>query len=168
MQLCAAQGVSEELAWSVLLGAVVPLDMMMAAYIGCMTSRRGGGPTGGSGESWQDLVEELAEAGIKHTPEDIVRIARHEDGRIIFLERGTARSGLAHIVGHAGDFANQGITESQIPDLVMNAVLRGNVVGTQGADRQIYEHVFNGQTYRTAVQVGDNGYIAGANPQPRP
>jgi hypothetical protein len=39
----AVSGVAEEYVWSVLLGPVGPLDMMMAAYIGCMTSSGGKG-----------------------------------------------------------------------------------------------------------------------------
>ena len=74
---------------------------------------------------------------------------------------------MAHIVGeHVDDFARRGITESQIPDLVIDAVTRGRIVGYQGAGtgRPIFEVVFNGQTQRVAVTVGDNGFIVGANP----
>ncbi|ASA57894.1 hypothetical protein [Vibrio gazogenes] len=35
----------------------------------------------------------------------------------------------------------------------------------EGTGRPIYEYQFNGQTHRTAITVGNNGFIVGANPQ---
>ena len=46
------------------------------------------------------LIAELKTAGIKHTPENIVRITQEPSGKIIFLETGKAGdkgSGLLHI-----------------------------------------------------------------------
>jgi len=40
------------------------------------------------------LIAELQEAGLKHSPEKIVRIAKKQDGKIVFLESGNAKSGL--------------------------------------------------------------------------
>ena len=113
------------------------------------------------------LVEELAAAGIKHDPANIVRIARDGSGRVVFLETGNSRAGLAHIVGeHADDFAARGVTVNQIPGLVTDAASQGRIVGYQGTGtgRPIYEIVFDGTTQRVAVTVGDNGFIVGANP----
>ncbi len=110
------------------------------------------------------LLDELTQAGIKHSPEDVLRIARDPSGRIVFLESGNARAGLQHIVSrHAEDFARVGVSEAQIPDLVIAATTEGRVVGMQGG-RPIYEVAFVGQTRRVAVTVGDNGFIVGANP----
>jgi hypothetical protein len=115
-------------------------------------------------ETPADLIAELGRQGIKHTPEDIVRITRLSDGRIVFLERGNARAGLQHIVAeHGADFARRGISESQIPDLIMAALTRGKIVGYQGT-RPIYEVSFNGTTHYVAISVGSNGFIVGANP----
>jgi hypothetical protein len=47
----AVSGVAEEYVWSVLLGPVAPLEMMMAAYVGCMTSSSGNGSSGSGGEA---------------------------------------------------------------------------------------------------------------------
>jgi hypothetical protein len=112
----------------------------------------------------QALIGELGRQGIEHTPEDIVRIAQDESGKVVFLESGNAKAGLEHIVTrHGGDFANVGIPEDQIPDLVMAAATRGIIVGKQNT-RPIYEVMFNGRAIRVAVTVGNNGYIVGANP----
>jgi len=114
------------------------------------------------------LMRELARDGVKHTPDDIVRIARAPNGRIVFLEQGTDKSGLRHIVNrHGDDFQNQGILESQIADYVMKAVIEGSLVGRQGS-RLIYEFTYNDQTRWVAVTVSSNGYIVGANPRSMP
>ncbi|CBN57529.1 MULTISPECIES: hypothetical protein [Kamptonema] len=52
------------------------------------------------------LIAELQEAGIKHTPEHIIRIARQADGKIVFLETGDKQRGLEHILEKAEQFAN--------------------------------------------------------------
>jgi filamentous hemagglutinin len=120
----------------------------------------------GSGSSAPDrrLLNELSSQGTKYTPENIVGIGKNPDGQIFFLEKGNSRAGLQHIVeGHGADFARRGITESQIPEAVMEAITRGNVVGLQGR-RPIYEVEFNGQIHRIAVTTGDNGFVVGANP----
>ena len=110
------------------------------------------------------LVKGLAEQGIKHTPEDIVRIRQTPTGKTVFLEKGNSRASLEHIVKkHGEDFARKGISEEQIPDVVITAVTEGKLVGTQGS-RPIYETVINGVKQRIAVTVGNNGFIVGANP----
>jgi hypothetical protein len=117
-----------------------------------------------SGESRQNLLDELKRQGIKHNPDDIVEIGRNEAGQIVFLEKGTSRAGLQHITErHAGEFANIGVPEDKIAKLVFSAVTTGTVVGAQRT-RPIYEVVFEGKLYKLAVSVGDNGFIVGANP----
>ncbi|MFM6192217.1 MAG: hypothetical protein ACKPEN_22600 [Planktothrix sp.] len=118
-----------------------------------------------------ELIAELQARGIKHNPEKIVRIAKREDGKIIFLEEGKVQpksSGLAHILDkHQADFAERGISEDQIPDAIMTAVLQGVFIRYQNPrirTRPIYEFNFNGQIQYIAVTISDNGYIVGANP----
>ncbi len=121
------------------------------------------------------LLAALCQAGIKHIPEKVVRIAKRCDGKIIFLEEGKAGrrgSGLAHILEqHREDFARRGISENEIPDAVITAVTEGKFLGYQGTiepRREIYQIIFNEQTQYIAVTVGDNGYIVGANPASLP
>jgi hypothetical protein len=112
------------------------------------------------------LPNELAQQGVKHTPENVVAIAKDAGGKIVFLEKGGPKAGLQHIVEqHGAQFAQQGIAEAQIPEAVMAAVTRGKQVGMQGT-RPIFEVEFGGKTQRIAVTVGDNGFIVGANPAP--
>jgi hypothetical protein len=112
----------------------------------------------------QRLKDELARSGAKVSLDKIVRIARTTQGTIVWLEEGSDKSGLRHILSHAEDFANKGVAETEIPDLVMKAVTEGKVVGVAGKDREVYEVVFNGVRQFVAVSVGSNGYVVGANP----
>ncbi|WP_145530993.1 DUF637 domain-containing protein [Yersinia kristensenii] len=122
---------------------------------------RGEGPT-----VHPALLDELATNGVKFTPENVLAIARTPSGQIVFLEKGSATAGLRHIVEeHGSQFAKIGVSEVQIPRVVMKAVADGKIVGYQGSGigRPIYETVINGQKYNIAITVGNNGYIVGAN-----
>ncbi|MDZ8106410.1 MAG: hypothetical protein RM338_12425 [Nostoc sp. DedQUE12a] len=117
------------------------------------------------------LLAALSQAGIKHSPEKIVRIAKQGDGKIVFLEEGNTEAGLQHILEeHSSEFLNQGIEVEQIPDVIIAAVTQGRVIGFQGRrkTRTVYEVSFNEKTQYIAVTVGDNGYIVGANPRTSP
>jgi len=116
------------------------------------------------------LLKEMTSQGIKYTPDNIVQVAKNADGKIVFLETGNSKAGLQHIIGeHAKDFANIGVSEAQIPSVVMKAVSEGKVVGYQGkgTGRPIYETVINGETHRLAITVSSNGFMVGANPAGR-
>lgn len=66
-------------------------------------------------ETLEDLIE-LERKNVKHSPDQIVRIVRLPNGRIVFLEQGNARAGLRHIVKeHGEDFARRGIAERRYP-----------------------------------------------------
>jgi len=60
-----------------------------------------------------------------------------------------------------------GVTDVEIPSVIMKAVSTGKIVGYQGlgTGRPIYELTINGQSQRIAVTVGDNGFVVGANPR---
>ena len=114
-----------------------------------------------------NLIKELHDNNVKFNPENILRISRASDGKILFLEKGNTNAGLKHILDrHAEDFARVGISESQIPDVIIKAVSEGKVVGFQGKGngRPIYETEFNGKIHRLAITTGSNGFIVGANP----
>ena len=115
-----------------------------------------------------NLLDELANSGVKYNPEDIVAITKTADGKLVWLENGTDTAGLNHIITeHADDFLNKGITQEQIPDYVMNALENGKIVGYQGrgTGRPIYEFTYNGEIHKVAITVGNTGFIVGANPK---
>jgi filamentous hemagglutinin len=104
---------------------------------------------------------------IKPVPRHVIATATLPSGQIVFLETGNANSGLTHIIDqHAQDFANVGISENQIPNVIMDALTEGQIVGYQGkgTGRPIYQIEVNGVKQNIAITVGSNGYIVGANP----
>lgn len=121
------------------------------------------------------LIVELSQSNTKHTPEEIICIARKNDGKIVFLEEGKPGrrgSGLAHILEkHREDFSRRGVSEDEIPEVIILAVKEGTFLGYQGTvepRRKIYELIFKGQKQYIAVSVSNNGYIVGANPASLP
>ena len=124
--------------------------------------------SGTSGEG-KALIDEVVANGEKISPDKVVLITRDPTGKIVWLEEGNSSSGLQHIIDrHGHEFNGKGISNSEIPDYVLEAIYQGNIVGTQGKrnpPRMVYEFTYNGQTQRIAIQVGSNGYIVGANPK---
>jgi hypothetical protein len=117
------------------------------------------------------LISELAKLPIKHTPEEIVKIAKQAGGKIVFLEQGNSDAGLQHILEkHSLEFADQGIKQNQIPDIIITALTEGKMIRYQGRQktRMIYEVNFNSKTHYIALTVSNNGYIVGANPRTSP
>lgn len=118
--------------------------------------------------SWKnaDLLEELASSSVKYNSKDVLAVTKTADGKLVWLESGNSNAGMQHILDHVDDFAKKGIQQNQIKDLVMESLTNGKIVGYQGrgTGRPIYEVTFRGKTYQTAITVGDNGFIVGANP----
>ncbi|MBG8845324.1 hypothetical protein FOG17_04705 [Neisseria meningitidis] len=50
------------------------------------------------------------------------------------------------------------------PNYLMTAVKNGQIVGMQRT-RPIYEFTYNGTKHRVAIDIGNNGFIVGANPK---
>ena len=114
------------------------------------------------------LLDEFTANGVKFTPENVIATARSPSGKVVFLETGGPTAGLRHIVQeHGPEFANMGVSEAQIPSVVMRAVTEGKIVGYQGGGtgRPIYELNINGQPRRIAITTSSNGFIVGANPR---
>jgi filamentous hemagglutinin len=113
-------------------------------------------------------LDTLAANGVKFTPQNDVATGTTPSGQIVLLETGSSSAGLQHIIEeHGAEFANMGVSPAQIPEVVMQAVTEGNIVGYQGSGtgRPIYEVTVNGQQQMIAVTVGSNGSIVGANPR---
>ncbi|EAC4664239.1 hypothetical protein H0276_000926 [Listeria monocytogenes] len=104
------------------------------------------------------LMKELAESGVKYNADDVVMITKTVDGKLLWLEKGNASSGLKHIVdGHAVNFADKGITD--IPSL-LNKVLNTTPIKTGSSAKGLYaDYLING-----SVAYGTNGYIVSFYP----
>ena len=123
-----------------------------------------------SDDQQQRLIAELEKDEIKHNPANIIKIAKQITGKIIFLETekgGERGSGLQHILeNHQKDFLNRGISEEQIPDLIIKAATEGKEIGIQGKSRIIYQVEVNQCIQYLSLEISHNGYIVSANPTP--
>ena len=129
------------------------------------TGTEGSTEGGGTGESGvetgknlkpQELLDELANSGVKYTPEDVILVIKMADGKLVWLERGNDRAGLTYIVNrHAKDFAKRGI--SDIPQL-LNDVLQLKPIKTSAGDRGLTAEFFiNGKN--TKLHMGLMGML---------
>lgn len=118
--------------------------------------------------SFEELLAELTQRNIKHTPKDIIAIVKLRDGRIIFLETGNSLSGWQHILEkHEEDFIRRGIAVNNIIDLLMQTLETGRLLGIQGVSRSVYQVEYEGEIQYVSIDIGSNGYIVSANPTPR-
>jgi len=109
------------------------------------------------------LLAELPE-GTKYMAQEVISAAKMPDGKIVWLEKGNNSAGLMHIYdSHEIDFINKGISHNDVPTIVMNALEKGNVVGTNGT-ANVYRITYNGVEQNIAIGVGSNGYVVRANP----
>ena len=117
--------------------------------------------------SKSDFWNELASSGVKYNSDDVVAVTKTSDGKLVWLENGNDSAGLNHVIKeHGTDFANKGISQTDIPNYITQALNEGKIIGYQGrgTGRPIYEFTYNGKTERVAITVGSNGFIVGANP----
>ena len=132
-------------------------------YLGGGPSKGGavGASKGTSSLKPQNLLDELAESGVKYNPEDVIAVTKTVDGKLVWLEKGNEQSGLKHIVNsHAINFSDRGITD--IPAF-LNRVVSTNPIKTGSNAKGLFaEYVVNGNKYRVAY--GTNGYIVSFYP----
>ncbi len=125
----------------------------------------------GLSDSGRALVAEAQSKGVKISPEKVVGIAKDPNGKIVWIETGHGGdkgSGLAHIIeDHGKQFNRKGVSNTELPRYLLQAVCTGKVVGRQGT-RKVYEFNYNGSRHRVAITVSNNGYIVGANPRSFP
>lgn len=91
---------------------------------------------------------------------------------IVFIDQGTGTQGFKHVIEeHRADFRASGISpDTKVINLLMTALVHGQVVDTQGATRgragrPIYEVEFEDQIRYVAVQLKDDNSLLGANPK---
>ncbi|APU19504.1 hypothetical protein [Actinoalloteichus sp. GBA129-24] len=129
-------------------------------------------PESESGESpgpevrYAGWIAELRRAKAKVSPDKILRMTRHRNGHLVWLEAGSERAGLRHILRpkREGNFEDKGISADCIVDLIFAGIDRGTLVGYIGEDREVYDVEFDGRVQRVAVAIADNGFIITAHP----
>lgn len=114
------------------------------------------------------LIAEVQANGHKISPDRVVRIGRGSDGKVVWMEKGNATAGEAHLMGsqRVADFKGIGIAASDIVDVVFTAATKGTPVGISGRDRVVYAVDHHGEQKRIAVSVSSNGFIVGGHPIP--
>ena len=81
--------------------------------------------SGTSGEG-KSLIDEVISNGDKISPDEVILIGRDNNGKIVWIEKGGDSSGLQHIINdHGKEFNGMGISNSDIPEFVMEAVSQG-------------------------------------------
>ena len=107
------------------------------------------------------LMNELAESGVKYNADDVVMITKNADGKLLWLEKGGDSAGLKHIMDrHAANFADKGITDILS---FLNKALQSKPVNTGiGRVGPFADYFINGSTYRVAY--GSNGFIVSFYP----
>lgn len=81
------------------------------------------------------LLKKLQEAGVSFNRADTIWVTEYAKPGVplAWLEKGTAKKGLTHIVlRHAGEFATSGVRVEDIQALVKKALTEGTKVGYQG------------------------------------
>jgi len=127
-------------------------------------------------QSKNDLIQELVRKGTKFSERDMLFITRDATGQIVWLEKGSPRAGLEHIIygngitqGHAEDFFRAfGISTEEIPSFLEQVISHGKVVSNilkpvgngMGFERVYY---YEG-SYYVMTGIGTNGYIVSAYP----
>jgi hypothetical protein len=110
-----------------------------------------------------ELLSKLTNQAIKFSASDVINIGKNAEGKIIFMETGSAKAGLKHILNHAEEFEAIGIPKNDIASVVFEAATKGKQVGMQGT-RPVFQVMYKGDVKNIAITIGDNGYIVGANP----
>ncbi|APU22121.1 hypothetical protein [Actinoalloteichus sp. GBA129-24] len=118
---------------------------------------------------YAEQIAELRRNGVKISVERIVRMTRHRDGRIVWLELGDEGSGLGHINRpfRKGNFEDLGTPPHRVPGLIFAGIERGDLIGYTGRDREVYDVEFDGSMRRFSVLFGSNGYIVTSHPMNR-
>ena len=119
----------------------------------------------------ESLVSELTRNKVKFKREDMVFITRDRTGQTIWLERGSASAGLAHLEkrGHTKELAKRfGVAKNDVPrlirDIVRNgAVISDRIVRRHGRDGYERKYEYRGTNVVLAA-VGMNGFLVSIYP----
>ncbi|KAL2361690.1 hypothetical protein RJZ56_005438 [Blastomyces dermatitidis] len=123
-------------------------------------------------EEWKELIISVLLRGDKINLEGILRIWRITnplqgvDQKVLWLEDGSASAGYQHMLNHAAEFEELGITKDRLAELAEAATTVGYLGGMQGhrqPGRPIFALSFYGKLVAVAISVGSNGFVIGMN-----
>lgn len=124
----------------------------------------------------EELVKELKKSKSKFTRKNMLFIVRDDFGQIVWLETGSKKGGLYHILygngekpGHEDDFKKAfGVTAEQVSSYLYHVISEGKVVSNEPKlrnGRYGYERVYKYQgRYTVLMAIGINGFVVTAYP----
>ena len=109
----------------------------------------------------EQLMKELAESGVKYSPDDVIMLAKTKDGKLLWLETGNEKNGLRHIIKeHSTDFQKRGVYD--IPEFLERTLEMEPIKIGSNARGYYANYVVDGKKYK--VIYGFNGYIVSFYP----
>ncbi len=122
------------------------------------------------------LLNQLKEAKVKLTEEDVLFVTKDKTKQILWLEKGNQKAGLTHILdgdgktaGHAKDFQDAlGISREEVSTYLKKIISEGDVVSNElkpVKNRMGYERIYYYKgKYYLLVGIGTNGFVSSAYP----
>ncbi|KAL2359231.1 hypothetical protein RJZ56_007922 [Blastomyces dermatitidis] len=125
---------------------------------------------------WKELLIAAITCGVHITVDRVVRIwSVSETLRIpglqqpvLWIEDNSPAAGYQHMLAHANEFRQLGISEEQLGEVAEAATTVGYPGGQQGGSkkgpgRPIFALAFYGKLVAVAISVGSNGFVVGMN-----
>lgn len=125
---------------------------------------------------WKHLIKIAATSGVLMTVDRIIRIWQIDQNRpiaglekrVLWVEDNLPSAGYQHMLQHAHEFEQIGITKDQLAEIAEAATTIGIPGGVQGQKkkrigRPIFGLFFYGKPLAVAVSVGSNGFVVGMN-----
>ena len=111
----------------------------------------------------KDLMEELAQSGVKYTADDVIMVTKTPDGSLLWLEKGNVDAGLHHIFyRHTKDFAGRNIKSMDILSFLHETLQTTPFNRGIGSNGPFAEYMMKGKSY--TVAYGTNGFIVSFYP----
>ena len=112
------------------------------------------------------LIQELKEKGVKFTEENLKFITKNVDGIIIFLEKGSTKSGLEHILSRhwkEGELMRFFTSQSEMIENIYTTISKNKyiekIIDKNGRLSYIYQISTREGLKKINLAVGNNGYI---------
>lgn len=122
---------------------------------------------------WKELIKLAANSNVKMTLDKVIRIWQIDKNRqipglqkrILWVEDNLPTAGYQHMLNHASEFEQIGITKHQLSEVAEAVTTVGIRGGKQGKKpgRPIFGLYFYGKPLAVAISVGSNGFVVGMN-----
>lgn len=127
------------------------------------------------------LIREMIAQPVKMSIPNVIDIWELGQGRresipglkshVVWLEEGNDKAGYQHMLKHADEFRQLGISQNELVEVAKAATQVGDVVGSQrgksrtGPGRPIFLMIYKDIPVAVAISIGSNGFLVGMNRQ---